>query len=279
MESGNKTQEYITVEEAATELRLSRTNLYYYLGQMEIEPTKFQLDRKAYIRRSDLERVKVARGAAATSTRVASDDVLTFLAKLGLAVTPHSDPSHGWGYTWFGREWDGPYPTPVDAIRAAFQLVDKNAQLLRDMPSPTFPGELFWWDGEEWYTARHKEGELQIFTSHSQENEGYELVADVMTRRDAWLQPVPPTGNNQADEERERARLAALWLTAGLRELRYHVDPIDWQNDGLRADVIVGDSFIGDLLTVYNHFRDDNFLAWLKEKIHDIQREAQGQET
>ncbi len=254
---------YVSIDEAATALGVSRTNLYYYIGQLEIEPKKFILDRKSYIRRTDLERIKVARGAAATSTRITSDDVLVWLAGLGLAVTPHSDPSYGWGYAWFGGDWEGPYDSPVDAIRTAFEQADKKAQRLRDMPFPTYAGELFWWDGEEWFGARHKDGELQIRTFNERENDGYEPVQKVIERRDAWLQPAPPTGDDKIDKERERARLAALWLTSGLRELQYKVDPIDWQGAGLQGEVRVNDSPVGDLLTVYNHFREDGFLNWL----------------
>lgn len=250
----------ISVEEAATELGLSRTNLYHYLSQMAI-PT-MTIGRKAYILRSDLERIRSARGAA--SKRIASQDVLAFLAGLGLAVTPHSDPGQGWGYIWFGGNWDGPYPTPIDAIKAAFELADKKAQRLADMPFPTYAGQLYWWDGEEWSGARHKDGELQIRTHNYAENDGYEPVQKVIERRDAWLQPAPPTGNDQADEERERARLAALWLTSALREMQYKVDPIDWQHEKLQAQVTVNEYPIGELLQVYNRFREDDFLPWLK---------------
>src|SRR5258708_15145669 len=39
---------------------------------------------------------------------------------LGLSITPHSDPAHGWGYTWQGLDWTGPFTTPDAAIHAAF---------------------------------------------------------------------------------------------------------------------------------------------------------------
>ncbi len=270
-ENMNEPQVYISIDEASAELQMSRTNLYYYLGQMEIESKKFSLDRKSYIRRTDVERIKVARGAASTGMRIATDDVLVFLAGLGLAITPHSDPSYGWGFAWFGGAWEGPYPSPVDAIRTAFEQADRKAQSLRDMPFPTHAGELFWWDGESWFGARHKDGKLEIQTFDECQNDGYESVQSVIEQRDAWLQPATPTGNEQQDEERERARLAALWLCAGLRELQYKVDPIDWQHDGLLAQITVNDSPIGDLLTVYNHFREeDSFLKWLREKLSNV---------
>ncbi len=256
---------YISIEEAATALQMARSNLYYYLKLMHIEPQKFPLDRKTYIRRAEMARIQVARGAAATSTRLATDDLLVFLAGLGLAVTPHTDPGLGWGFAWFGGEWVGPYPTPVDAIKAAFEQADQKAHRLRDMPFPTMAGELFWWDGEAWFGARQKDGELQIQTFAGED--GYEPIQTVIERSEEWLHPAPPTGDAAGDEERERARLAALWLTSALRQLHYNVEPISWQQDVLHAQVVVNDRPLGDLLTVYNRFRgDDNFFAWLREQ-------------
>jgi hypothetical protein len=179
-------QGYVSIDEAATELGVSRTNLYYYARQLpNIELKKFPLDRKTYIGRADLERIRVAKGVASSSVRIASEDVLVFLAGLGLAITPHSDPSYGWGYAWFGGDWEGPYPTPVDAIRAAFETADKKARRLRDMPFPTHAGELYWWDGETWFGARHKDNVLEIQTmNNAEKNEGYESVQDVIARRE-----------------------------------------------------------------------------------------------
>lgn len=166
---------YISIDEVATNLGVGRTNVYYYVNQLKIQTKKFSLDRKTYVSKTDFERIKVVKAVATVgSARVESEDVLVFLAGLGLAVTPHADPTHGWGYAWFGGEWNGPYPAPTDAIKAAFELADTKAQQLRDMPFPTEPGQLFWWDGEEWYSARHKEGELQIRTFNLTEDEGYE---------------------------------------------------------------------------------------------------------
>src|SRR5712692_7222185 len=42
------------------------------------------------------------------------------LAALGLSITPHPDASYGWGYTWQGRDWAGPFSTPGAALHAAF---------------------------------------------------------------------------------------------------------------------------------------------------------------
>jgi len=261
-------QEYISIEEAATALGVGRTNVYYYARMIpNIELKKFPLDRRTYISRSDVERIRAAKGVGANTARIATDDVLVFLAGLGLSITPHSNPGNGYGYTWFNGDWEGPYPTPVDAIRTAFEVAEKKAVRLRDMPFPTHVGELYWWDGQEFYGARNADGELQVFTGNISENDGYEPVQVVIERRNAWLQPVPPSDDEQADEERERARLAALWLYSGLQELRCTVEPIDWQNDSLRATVTVGDKNIGDLLTVYTRFREDDFLSWLHSQL------------
>jgi len=267
-ELSEQQQEYVSIEEAATELGVGRTNVYYYARMIpNTELKKFPLDRRTYISRSDVERIRAAKGIGVNTARIASEDVLVFLAGLGLSVMPHSNPDNGYGYTWFNGDWEGPYPTPVDAIRTAFEVAEKKAQRLRDMPFPTRVGELYWWDGQEFYSARNTDGELQVFTGNLAENDGYESVQKVIERRNAWLQPVPPSDDKQADEERERARLAALWLYSGLQELRCTVEPIDWQNDGLQADVSINDRTIGDLLTVYNRFREDDFLSWLRLKL------------
>lgn len=71
------------------------------------------------------------------------------LNEMGLAVIPRTDPSSGWGYIWRGQEWRGPYPTPEDAMRAAFDQVIKAMVALSAMPLPQTVGELWRWDSEE----------------------------------------------------------------------------------------------------------------------------------
>ncbi len=258
--------EYISIDEAATTLGISRTNLYYYANQMEIEPTKFPFDRKAYIRRMDMERIKVVRATATTSTRISSEDVLVFLARLGLAVTPHSDPSQGWGYSWQGGNWEGPYETPVAAIQAAFDRAVGDRETVHQMPFLTSEPALHWWDGKEWYAARRNNGEVEVFTGDLTENSGYERLDTVEAQREAWLQAWVPTGDEQLDEERERARLAANILYSSYKSY-YRIDPIDWQEKGLQATVSFNGVGLGDLLTVYNRMReDDRFPAWLRSK-------------
>jgi hypothetical protein len=40
------------------------------------------------------------------------------LAQLGLSITPARD--HGFGYTWRGRQWVGPFESEQAALKAAF---------------------------------------------------------------------------------------------------------------------------------------------------------------
>lgn len=59
-------QEYIWVDDAARTLGVNRSTLYYYKKQLNIEHKKFPLDRRKYISKSDLERIREAKKAAAT---------------------------------------------------------------------------------------------------------------------------------------------------------------------------------------------------------------------
>lgn len=56
--------EYISLDDAGKELGVGRTALYYYSKILGIETKKFPLDRRAYISRADLERIKEAKRAA-----------------------------------------------------------------------------------------------------------------------------------------------------------------------------------------------------------------------
>jgi hypothetical protein len=58
------TPQYISMEDAAHELNVNRSTVYYYLGQLGITPRKFPLDRRAYIALADLKLIKDAKQAA-----------------------------------------------------------------------------------------------------------------------------------------------------------------------------------------------------------------------
>ena len=57
--------QYISMNDAARELNVNRSTVYYYLEQLEIKPTKFPLDRRAYIALTELELIKAAKKSAA----------------------------------------------------------------------------------------------------------------------------------------------------------------------------------------------------------------------
>jgi len=58
------TPQYISMDDAARELNVNRSTVYYYLEQLGILPRKFPLDRRAYLALTDLERIKDAKRAA-----------------------------------------------------------------------------------------------------------------------------------------------------------------------------------------------------------------------
>ncbi|EFH82955.1 hypothetical protein Krac_3852 [Ktedonobacter racemifer DSM 44963] len=55
---------YIALEDAAKELGVNRSTMYYYTKQLTIETKKFPLDKRTYISRADLDRIKSARQSA-----------------------------------------------------------------------------------------------------------------------------------------------------------------------------------------------------------------------
>jgi AraC-like DNA-binding protein len=63
--SGESQPRFISMDAAARELHVTRSTLYYYFAQFNISPKKFPLDRRSYIAREDLERIKAAKKSAA----------------------------------------------------------------------------------------------------------------------------------------------------------------------------------------------------------------------
>lgn len=66
-------QEYIWVDDAARELGVNRSTIYYYKKELGIEHKKFKLDRRRYISRADLERIKAAKLAATQGRHVVDE--------------------------------------------------------------------------------------------------------------------------------------------------------------------------------------------------------------
>jgi hypothetical protein len=81
-----------------------------------------------------------------------SPEELQALALLGLEITPHSDPADGWGYTWQGRAWAGPFPTPDAAIHAAFTEAQQALQFRSEFAwaLTAQSGEQRQFTGESW---------------------------------------------------------------------------------------------------------------------------------
>jgi len=74
---------------------------------------------------------------------------LQVLAALGLSITPHRDPAHGWGYTWQNRDWVGPFTSPAAAVHAAFTEALLALKSRSPAPFTQQAGELWRWDGQE----------------------------------------------------------------------------------------------------------------------------------
>jgi predicted DNA-binding transcriptional regulator AlpA len=63
---GKATSRWVSVEDAAIELGVQRSTMYYYIKQLKISAKKrFPLDRRSYMTRTDLGRIKAAKQAAA----------------------------------------------------------------------------------------------------------------------------------------------------------------------------------------------------------------------
>ena len=51
-------QQYISLPDAASELNVSLGTLHYYIRRFKLESHKFPLDKRAYLLRSDFEKIK-----------------------------------------------------------------------------------------------------------------------------------------------------------------------------------------------------------------------------
>jgi len=58
-------QEYISMEDAAERLKVTRTALYYYIRTLKLEKKKFELDKRVYLKVSDFERIRKLKEEAA----------------------------------------------------------------------------------------------------------------------------------------------------------------------------------------------------------------------
>jgi hypothetical protein len=187
------------------------------------------------------------------------DDFLLFLEPFGLTIAPHSDPSYGWGYRWQNRDWAGPYPTPMDAVREAFSDAIRAIDARSSAPFPAHNGYMVRWNEplQDWEHVKFEDGQLWCFTGNP-ENNGWEIAQEAKKRQ---LHP--------SDDECERAHLAVKILSAVLEVRHCRLDPVNWQQEGLQARVSLNGQDVGDVLTVYNRYREDShsFFRWLTSQL------------
>jgi hypothetical protein len=61
-------EEYITFDDVAARLNVTKGTLYYYTKRLNIPTKKFDLDRHVYIKVSDFERIKSLKERASKQT-------------------------------------------------------------------------------------------------------------------------------------------------------------------------------------------------------------------
>jgi AcrR family transcriptional regulator len=57
--------QYITMDEAANKLGVTRATLYYYIRSLQLEKHKFPLDKRVYLSLADFEQIKLLKDQAA----------------------------------------------------------------------------------------------------------------------------------------------------------------------------------------------------------------------
>jgi hypothetical protein len=58
-------EKYISMKEAAKQLKVQRPSLYHYVEVLKLEKKRFPLDRQTYLKMSDFEKIKKLRDEAA----------------------------------------------------------------------------------------------------------------------------------------------------------------------------------------------------------------------
>jgi len=57
--------DYISIEEAAKQLNVTKPSLYYYMRLFKVERKKFPLDKRVYIKREDFQKIRQLKDDAA----------------------------------------------------------------------------------------------------------------------------------------------------------------------------------------------------------------------
>jgi len=67
-------QEYITLDDVAAQLGVTKATLHYYIRTLKIKTKKFQLDRRAYMLVSDFEMIKALKDRAKKASSASKKD-------------------------------------------------------------------------------------------------------------------------------------------------------------------------------------------------------------
>jgi hypothetical protein len=66
-------EQYISMEDASEQLKVTRTALYYYIRILKLEKRKFPLDKRVYLKMADFEMIKTLKDEAAKRSRSNKD--------------------------------------------------------------------------------------------------------------------------------------------------------------------------------------------------------------
>lgn len=61
--------QFITLDDVAEQLKVTKGTLYYYIKTLKIETKKFPLDRRAYMPVADFEEIKTLKARASKGTK------------------------------------------------------------------------------------------------------------------------------------------------------------------------------------------------------------------
>lgn len=57
-------QDYMSLDDVASQLKVTRATVYYYIKTLKLETKKFPLDRKAYLPVQDFEKIRTLKSQA-----------------------------------------------------------------------------------------------------------------------------------------------------------------------------------------------------------------------
>lgn len=66
-------EQFITLDDVAEQLKVTKGTLYYYIKTLKIETKKFPLDRRAYMPMADFEKIKELKERASRGSTSAKE--------------------------------------------------------------------------------------------------------------------------------------------------------------------------------------------------------------